>query len=349
MDLRQFIVSLEEKGYLKRVKNVTDWKYEIGSIARKEKNNAILFENIKDYNEFRLFTGGLSGIPQIAIALGLEPQIKIIDLIKIIKCRAVSPILPKLLDTNPFEYKTFEGNFVNLYDLPVPWWNELDRGRYIGTWHINVTKSYSNYSRNVGVYRMEIVGKNQTTVSVSSGSDLAAHMKIAETLEKDLELAVAVGVSETIVMAAAAALPRGNDEFTVAGGFEKKAIELIKCKTVDLEVPLTAEIVMEGVLKKNVRIKDGPYFDYTGTQSINPNAYLFEIRLLKYRNRPIFRGMSVGVSGAEDHILFRILSNIGLVNFHGSRVRQRIQNVLLKKGYYRLFQKTGKIGKILFR
>lgn len=144
------------------------------------------------------------------------------------------------------------------------------------------------------------------------------------------------------MMAAASAVPLGTDEYAVAGALGRKAVELVSCGSVDLEVPYKTEFVLEGVIKNGIRIKDGPYFDYAGVPSINPQAYVFEVRAIAQRKNPVFRGMSVGVPGAEDHQLFSILSCVGLTDFHGSRLRQKIQNMLLRSGYFRLFQLTGR-------
>lgn len=340
MDFREFIDCLYGEGLLKRVTEPVDWKYEIGRIARNIKG-PVLFDNIKDYNGCRVFAGGFSSVRSIAIAMGINKEAGFNELASIVKLRLKNRIVPIVVGSAEKRVVT-GGDKVNLYSLPVPWWHYRDGGRYIGTWHINISKDPVSLSRNCGVYRMQLLSSNQTTVSVSPQSHLGKNISVAEKIGKDLQMAVAIGVDEAIVMAGGASVPFGVDEYEVAGALQEKPVELIKCITVDLEVPANAEYVLEGVIKCGVRVNDGPYFDYTGVSNINKNAHLFEVKAITRRTGPVFRGMSVGVSGAEDHLLFRLLTHGRLVDFHGSPLRQRVQNFFLKYGYYRMFQFTGR-------
>jgi len=308
-----------------------------------------LFENIKDYPGYKVFTNGLRSYSQFAILLGLNSETQFRDIVKTFKRRVAAPFEPMLVNDGAIKENIFAANEIDLFKLPVPWWSEIDGGRYIGTWHINVTKDPESGLRNVGVYRMQILGPNQTTVSVSPKSHIAFHMNKAEKKDQPLEMAAAIGVNETLIISAAAALPYGTDEYNIAGGLEQKPIELIKCGTVNLEVPANSEFVIEGIIKPGIRVQDGPYLDYAGIPSINRNAYLFKVTGLMYRNDPIFRGASVGIPSGEDHILFSVLSRLNLVDFHGSRIRQKIQNFLLKKRYFKAFQLSGRVGKLIHR
>jgi 4-hydroxy-3-polyprenylbenzoate decarboxylase len=236
---------------------------------------------------------------------------------------------------------------IDLLKLAVPHWSNQDAGRYLGTWHINVTKDPETGSRNVGVYRMQLLGPKQATVSASPRSHLARHFAKAEKLGQPLPMAVAIGVSESVLMAAAAAYPDAMDEYELAGALQQKAVPLIRCQAVDLEVPADSEIVIEGLIQPGVRVQDGPYFDYTGTPNTNPSAFRFEATRLAFRSNPIFRGTSIGVAGAEDHQLFAFLAELQLVDFHGSRLKQMVQNVLLKRRLFRAFQLSGKMGALL--
>jgi len=281
------------------------------------------------------------------LALGLPADISLNELVRVIQKRIAGQVSPKLCQLNRSDYRIFDSSGVNLYDLPVPWWNEHDGGRYLGTWHINVTKDPESKRRNVGVYRMMILNKSQVTVSASENSHIAIHMRAAESAGRDLEMAVGIGVDEAIVLAAASGFSFGIDEYSIAGGLMHHAVDLINCNTVDIELPYNCEFIIEGVLKKGVRVKDGPFFDYTGEPSVNKSAFLFDVRSVGIKREPVFRGMSVGCAGAEDHVLFYLLSHLGLVDFHGSALKQKIQNIFLKRGYYRLFMQAGKMGHIL--
>ena len=347
MELRSFIKALDEQGMLKRITSSVNWQFEVGQIARKFCQTPLLFESINDYPGHRIFTGGLSSSRSIALALGMKSDTSERELVSVLLERIKKPIMPVVKNTDR-ERVIVEGKDINLYALPVPWWSEIDGGRYIGTWHVNVSKDPISRTRNVGVYRMQIVNRNQTTISVSRGSHLGLHIKNAEMLGQNLEMALAIGVNESLVMAGGAAASYGTDEYAIAGALQAKGIELVHCNSIDLEVPAEAEFVLEGVIRNGIRVQDGPYLDYSGIPSVNPRAYLFEVKSISCKREPIFRGMSVGVPGAEDHQLFSILSHLGLVDFHSSRLRQKVQNLFLRHRFYRPFQYTGRIGS-LFR
>jgi UbiD family decarboxylase len=157
-------------------------------------------------------------------------------------------------------------------------------------------------------------------------------------------MAVAIGVAEPIIMAAAAGLPYGTDELEVAGGLMTQPVPVARCRTIDLDAPANAEIVLEGKIVPGVRVTDGPYLDYAGIPSVNPRAFLFEVTAITSGEQPVFRGTTVGRPGAEDHQLFAILSRLGLVDFHGSNFRRWLQNIFLRQNCFRLFQWAGRLG-----
>lgn len=343
--LRDFIAALDERGKLTRVTGEVDWKYQIGEIAR-ETNSPLLFENIKNYPDRRLFANGLADYPSIALAVGIpDEDIRFRDLVETIRRSFNSPLDPVSVENSPaLENCVTQG--IDLTVLPVPWWSEKDAGRFIGTWHLNISRDPETGIRNIGVYRMQITGPNQTTVSVSPRSHLALQIRKAENRDEPLPMAVAIGVDERIVMSAASAPAYGVDEYSLAGGLAGKPIELIPCVTQKLEVPADSEIIIEGFIKPGVRVQDGPFLDYAGIPNTNPHAHLFEATALLYRNNFIFRGTAVGTPGAEDHMLYSVLSSLGLADFHGSRIRRSVQNFLLRRRAYKLLQLTGRIGKL---
>jgi UbiD family decarboxylase len=155
-------------------------------------------------------------------------------------------------------------------------------------------------------------------------------------------MAVAIGVNEALIMAAAAAPPYGTDEYYLAGGLSQESVILTKCQTVDLEVPASSEIVLEGKILPTLKIPEGPFLDYSGDSRVDSSGRVFEVSCLMHRDNPIFRGSAIGISGGEDHILFSLLSRSNCLDLHGSIVKQKIQNLFLKRGWLRAFQTAGK-------
>lgn len=348
MGMRQFIDALSRESRLQRISQPVDWRYELGEMTR-HRQLPLLFENIRDYPGYRLFTNGLSSVAFIGLALGLTSESTRKQIVAAIKERMRTPIPPSLTETGPVFENVVQADKINLSMFPVPHWNRQDAGRYLGTWHINVTKDPETGTRNVGIYRMQLMGPRQATVSTSPGSHLTLHFAKAEKQGRPLEMAVAIGVSEAVIMAAAAAYPCGLDEYDLAGSLQEESLQLVRCQTVNLEVPAETEILIEGHIKPGVRVQDGPYLDYAGKPNTNPHAFLFEADRLTFRNNPIFRGTAVGVPGAEDQQLFSVLAELNLVDFHGSRRRQQIQNQLLRRRLFRTFQWVGRVGPLLRR
>jgi len=344
--LRDFIRALDERGELKRVHEEVDWKFEIGAISRENKT-PLFFENIKDYPKSRLFANGLASYSSIALALGIQDRgVQFGDLVEAARRSFENPIDPVFVEESTVtDNRVTQG--IDLAILPVPWWSEIDAGRYIGTWHLNISRDPETGVRNIGVYRMQIIAPNQTTVSVSPKSHLALQIEKAEKRNEALPMAVAIGVDERLVISAASAPAYGIDEFSLAGGLAGKPIELIRCVTQPLEIPADSEIVIEGFIKPGVRVQDGPFLDYAGIPSTNPNAHIFEVTALLFRNDFIFRGTAVGRPGAEDHQMYSVLSRLNLADFHGSRIRRSLQSILLRRRAFKLFQLTGRIGKFV--
>jgi 4-hydroxy-3-polyprenylbenzoate decarboxylase len=344
MDLRQFIDALKRSGHLRRISDPVDWQYELGAFARAHRE-PLLFENIRDYPGCTIFTNGLCSGANIARALSLDPSISRTGLVRELRRRLTKPQSPIVVSRGPVQENTMQ----DLTGLPVPLWHHADGGRYLGTWHVNVTRDPETRACNCGIYRMQMLGRRTSTISVSPKSHLALHYAKAEKQGKSLEMAVCIGVGESLIMAAAAAFPVDSCEYDYAGAIEGEPLELVACKTVDLHVPAGAEIVIEGVVRPGMRVTDGPFFDYAGVPNVNPRALQFEVTAIMHRTNPVFRGCAVGVAGAEDHQVFSVLAPLGLVDFHGSRTRQSVQNFLLKNKMFRSLQLFTRWGHLLHR
>ncbi|MGO8756759.1 MAG: UbiD family decarboxylase domain-containing protein [Terracidiphilus sp.] len=345
-DLRTFIHRLTDAGRLIRVEETVDWRFEIGERTRADRR-PLLFERINDYPGQSVFANGLCDLSSIGLALGLEPGIPSGALLAESRKRLGKPIPPKIVPTPAFLDNELSGSGVDLTRFAVPQWSELDAGRYIGTWHVNISRDPETQARNVGVYRMQILNPTQATISASPNGGLMSHFAKAERAGNALPVVVAIGVPEAVVIAGGAACPAGIDEFDFAGALQQEAVELTVSDSTGLEFPARSEIVIEGFIHPGVRVQDGPYFDYCGVPNVNPKAVLFEASRILFRSNPIFRGSAIGTPGAEDHQLFAFLAQLDLVDFHGSRAKQAIQNVLWKSGHFRALQCMGRLGGFL--
>lgn len=345
-DFRRFIGLLEEAGELVRVSEEVDWNLEVGARTRAEaagRNRAMLFECIRGYSGARLLANAMGSPARIGIALGLPPRQTFRDVRKVVRARLEHPIATATAPEGPIQRKTFVGDDVDLTMLPVPRWAPEDSGRYLGTWHLNLTRDPVSGARNVGVYRMELADPTTVLVSASGGSHLMAHVRRAEERGEALPMVVAIGVIEPLVVAAGMAVSPETDEYSLAGALAGAPVRLRPAQVVDLEVPQDAEIVIEGHFVCGERVKEGPFVDYAGVPRANASALVFRTSLLSVREDPIFRGAAIGYAGAEDHLVYALLASAGCLDFHGSRPRHHLQAVCLKAGWYRPFQLLGRI------
>jgi UbiD family decarboxylase len=177
----------------------------------------------------------------------------------------------------------------------------MDGGRFIGTLGCVVTRDPETGIRNVAVYREQIQGKNKIGVNCEQHGGI--HLRKNRDRNQPTPVATCIGVPPAVLLASAAKVPYGVDEFDVAGGIAGQPIPLVKCQTVDLEVPADSEIVLEGYIPPDSAEweMEGPFGEFHGHFNDmgprkRPTAVLTAIT---YRNNPILQGCSPGVGPNE--------------------------------------------------
>lgn len=302
-DLRSFIQRLEEAGELARIKVEVDWKFELGAVARKASgipnSPALLFEKVKGYHT-PVFTSGLMTFRRIAIALGLDPATGENTLVQTYVERTAHPVKPVIVQDGPCKEQKYFGKEVDVLRFPVPWWAELDGGRYIGTWHQVVTRDPGTGWTNVGTYRMMVHEPNLCGIQFSPFQHIAMMYQKYKNMNKPMPVAVVIGTDPVAMMVSGAPFPTGVNEWDMAGALRQKSMELVKCETVDLEVPAYAEIVLEGEVTINETHPEGPFGEHTGYYGGGIRELpTVRINCITHRNNPIFRGTAVGVPVTE--------------------------------------------------
>lgn len=310
-DLREWITKLEEEGELVKIKTEVDWDLEIGAIARENMDKggpALLFENIKDHKNTlckKLFTCSLSTFSKIALMMGLSKDTPYKDLIKVWRERAKKTIKPVIVDKGSCKENILKGDNVDLFQFPTPHWQKLDGGRYIGTFHGVITKDPDTGWENIGMYRQVIHDKNTTSMSVAQGQHIWMHWRKYRRKVQNMPCAIVIGADPTLTAVASSPVPDGVDEWDVMGALRGKPVELVKCETVDLRVPATAEIVLEGELVTDVKTfkNDGPFGEFTGHYGLPSMRPLFKVNCITFRNDPILQGTMEGLPIVEDQII----------------------------------------------
>ncbi len=180
-------------------------------------------------------------------------------------------------------------------------WPE-DGGRYI-TLPLVFTRDPETGVRNIGTYRMQVFDGRTTGMHWQRHKGGAQHHRVAERLGRRLPVAVALGPDPALAYSATAPMPEGLDELMLAGFLRRERVELVKCVTVDLEVPANAQIVLEGYVEPGERRREGPFGDHTGFYS-HPDDYpVFHITCITHRTRPIYLTTVVGIPPMEDYYL----------------------------------------------
>ena len=309
-DNREYLAALEKVGDCVRIKQEVDWDLEAGAIVRRvcETSSPIpLMENIKDYPGFRLAGGILSTYNRMAVALGMDYDTPLPEIGKeYLRLTSGNPVPPIIVDKAdaPCKENILMGDDVDLFKLPIPLVHEGDGGRYVGTWHFIVAKDPDTADINWGMYRLMAHDRNTMSGLILPFSDMGKMFYgKCEPKNEGLPFACVIGPDPLAAMASSAPAAIPEDAFAgmLRGG---KPMKMVKCETCDLEVPATAEIIIEGVVIPNVKTEEGPFGEYVGYRtSPRDRRNTYRVKCITYRNNPIFTMSNMGMPMDEGQIL----------------------------------------------
>lgn len=294
MDLHEFLKVLEEKHELVKIKAEVDAKHELGAICKihNERPNspALLFENIKGH-KIPVVGQLLASDRRVALALGLSQENVFDETVR----RANKPLPTRLVASGPCQDVVYEGNDVDVTHLPLCTNNPRDGGPYITAGHVILKDP--EYGKNLSIYRMMLVSKNEVTIRFTPGHDGHDFINNAEKRgDKKFEVAVCIGVPPAVYVASQFEPRIGVYELEIAGGLAGESIDVVKCRTVDLEVPALAEIVLEGELEIPAKTgNEGPFGEFCGytTQQV-PGERIMTIKAITHRKNPIYQNIWLG-------------------------------------------------------
>ena len=332
-DIRQFIEFLDERGDLKRVTALVDSDLEITEITDrtiKSGGPALLFENVAG-SDTPVAINLMGTHQRTAWALGVENIDDLTSRVRKLlglaqgppsglmgKVRALGDLVsvartqPKIVRRAPCQDVVVTGDDVDLNILPaLKCWPD-DYGRYI-TLPLVVSRDPESGRRNVGIYRMQIFDRNTTGMHWQTHKGGAHHYRVGESqrLQK-LEVAVALGGDPAAIWSGSMPLPPDMDEFAIAGLIREEPVELVKCKTVDLEVPAHAEYVLEGYVTPGELRPEGPFGDHTGYYSPAEDYPVFHVTTITHRKNPIYPTTMVGRPPTEDFFMGKAAERIML-------------------------------------
>jgi 4-hydroxy-3-polyprenylbenzoate decarboxylase len=328
-DLREFLRRLEKEGELKRIGAEVDWNLEVTEITdrvSKRGGPALLFENIKGYktplainlfgshrrmnlalevNDLQEVADRISGFLDFKTPTGLVDKLKMLP-----KLGELGAFFPKTVKSGPCQEVVKRDDF-SLLDFPIPQCWPQDGGRYI-TFPLVITRNPDTGKRNVGVYRLQVFDERTTGMHWQTQKHGAEHFRRARSRwgEGKLEVAVAIGADPATVFSGVIPAPPDLDELMLAGFLRRQPVELVRCQSVDLEVPANAEIVLEGYVDLNESRTEGPFGDHTGYYSLEDDYPVFRVTCLTHRRDPLYLSTIVGPPPQEDYYLGHAIERI---------------------------------------
>ncbi|MBZ5561404.1 MAG: menaquinone biosynthesis decarboxylase [Acidobacteriia bacterium] len=325
-DLREFVTRLEKENELRRIPVEVDVDLEITEITdrvSKAGGPALLFEKPRSASdgvtypfpvlinmlgskrrmELALEVNALDDVARrIEDLLEMKPPEGLFDKVKLLpKLAEVGAFFPKTVKSGPAQEVIERENF-SLARLPIMKCWPQDGGRFI-TFPLVITRSPKNGRRNVGCYRMQVFDERTTGMHWQIHKGGAEHFRWLERQGKGrrMDVAVAIGADPATMLSGVLPLPEDVDEFLFAGFLRQEPVELVKCQTVDLEVPAQAEIVLEGYVELDDIRVEGPFGDHTGYYSLEDKFPAFHITCITRRRAPLYVSTIVGPPPMEDY------------------------------------------------
>ena len=279
MNLRDFLTKLEKEDKLVRIKKEVSIKYEIANIIYSLDEKPAFFENVKGY-DFPVFAGITSNRDVIAEGLGTTKDKLLFKLVDALR----NPKKPQMVDKAPCQEVIIKDP--DLSKLPLLFHLEGDGGRY-ATATVATIKDPET-GRNVSYHRLMEIGKNKFTARLIKNRQARTTY---DKLDGDLEMAVCIGNSVPVMVAASLGPPPGVDEFPIANALDKTP--LVKCVTKDLEVPAESEFVIEGRLTRELD-REGPFVDLTETRDLERQEPVFVVDCITHRKDAMYQALLPG-------------------------------------------------------
>ena len=331
-DLRDFIAQLEALGELKRISHPVDPNLQMTEIADRvlrSEGPALLFENPIGFDMPVL--ANLFGTPRrVALGMGQEDVSALRDLGELLAFlkepkppkgfkelldnlptwKRVLDMGPKVLKKAPCQEVVLEGDQVDLGKIPVQTCWPGDAGPLV-TWPLVITNNLDGRT-NLGIYRQQVIGKNRLIMRWLSHRGGALDFQAFQKANpgKPFPVAVALGADPATILGAVTPVPDTLSEYAFAGLLRGSRTELVKCQSVDLQVPASAEIVLEGYIYPDDMAPEGPFGDHTGYYNEVDEFPVFTVERITHRRDPIYHSTYTGRPPDEPAILGVALNEV---------------------------------------
>ncbi|UQX46973.1 phenolic acid decarboxylase BsdC [Bacillus velezensis] len=307
-DFREFLAALEKEGQLLTVNEEVKPEPDLGAAARAasnlgDKTPALLFNNIYGHHDAQVALNVIGSWPNHAMMLGMPKDTPVKEqFFEFAKRYDAFPVPVKREETAPFHENEITED-INLFDiLPLFRINQGDGGYYLDKACVisRDLEDPDNFGKqNVGIYRMQVKGKDRLGIQPVPQHDIAIHLRQAEERGVNLPVTIALGCEPVITTAASTPLLYDQSEYEMAGAIQGDPYRIVKSKLSDLDIPWGAEVVLEGEILAGEREYEGPFGEFTGHYSGGRSMPVIKIKRVYHRNNPIFEHLYLGMPWTE--------------------------------------------------
>ncbi|MBR8694131.1 phenolic acid decarboxylase [Bacillus velezensis] len=307
-DFREFLAALEKEGQLLTVNEEVKPEPDLGAAARAasnlgDKTPALLFNNIYGHHDAQVALNVIGSWPNHAMMLGVPKDTPVKEqFFEFAKRYDAFPVPVKREETAPFHENEITED-INLFDiLPLFRINQGDGGYYLDKACVisRDLEDPDNFGKqNVGIYRMQVKGKDRLGIQPVPQHDIAIHLRQAEERGVNLPVTIALGCEPVITTAASTPLLYDQSEYEMAGAIQGEPYRIVKSKLSDLDIPWGAEVVLEGEILAGEREYEGPFGEFTGHYSGGRSMPVIKIKRVYHRNNPIFEHLYLGMPWTE--------------------------------------------------
>lgn len=320
-DFRDFLHTLEKEGQLLTISDEVKPEPDLAAANRAlnnlgDKTPALFFNNIYGYTDARIAMNVMGSWPNHALMMGMPKNTPLKEqFFEFARRYEQFPVPVKREETAPFHEVEITED-INLFDiLPLFRLNQGDGGFYLDK-AILVSRDLDDpdtYGKqNVGLYRMQVKGKNRLGIQPVPQHDIAIHIRQAEERGENLKVAIALGCEPVITTAASTPLLYDQSEYEMAGAIQGEPYRVVKAKDADLDLPWGAEVILEGEVLAGEREYEGPFGEFTGHYSGGRAMPVIQINRVYHRKQPIFEHLYIGMPWTETDYMIGVNTSVPL-------------------------------------
>ncbi|HLC30320.1 MAG TPA: UbiD family decarboxylase [Dehalococcoidia bacterium] len=344
-DLREHLKRLEELGKLQRISTEINKDTELMPLVRwqfrglpESERKAFMFDNVVDsrgrkYSVPVAVANHAASTDVYAIGMMCEPD----EIQSRWTAAQKNPISSIVVAGGPAQDEVHTGEELKLEGLdefPIPISTPgFDPAPFLtaANW---ITKDPETGTPNIGNYRAQVKARNRTGLMANVSQHLMFHWRKARSLGEPLEAAAVIGAAPCVGYVAVSKVPYGMDELAIAGGLAGEPLQVVRCKTVNIEVPATAEIVLEGIISTQQVEPEAPFGEYTGYMGGRTTSTFFEITCITHRKNPIYNAFISQFPPSESSKIRQIGYQSVMYNFlrYGCNIPTVTKVALLESG-----------------